>query len=99
MTAGLKCPPEICPRAAIIRNRPKPNPIGPGAPAAMLVKPMKRKPNVPTISAASRLLSGGESMGRSLSFRVGNTRQFGFSTATTADIDAVPDAIVLHYRA
>ena len=70
VTAGLKWPPEIWPKAAIIRPSPRPKPaatpadaIEPGrlTDAAMPLKPMKKNPNVPTTSARSRLLIAGAS--------------------------------------
>src|SRR4051812_6398802 len=70
VTAGLKCPPEICPNAAIIRPSPRPKPaatpagaIEPGrfTDAAMPLNPMKKNPKVPTISASNLLPIDGAS--------------------------------------
>ncbi len=62
VTAGLKCPPEMCPKAKIAASRPRPKDQGTtsrfGAPGALALAnaateryPMTKKMNEPTSSA------------------------------------------------
>ena len=68
LTAGLKCPPEMCPNAVIASARPNPNPAATpigviastpmSTTTAIPLKPRKKKRKVPRASAASRTPSG-----------------------------------------